>query len=709
MPIITSFLTGTILAAEFLIIYRSFFCVLNYPLFQLPVIYFLFLSGITAGYLSFENLNQKYENRLYSVVLALKAVYALFLPALILAEKPLLGFSFFAELPWYAVVLYPLIILFPMSFLTGLFLKITVKNKAPVISILFGVLVFLIADSAYLWKLNVIYAGFFLSAAICLKLTVNARKKLLRIKNALFFIAIVSAVSFGIPDKINYLVNRFERSSEKLKTAITPYGLLRADKNKNSMVFSLNHSKLMSYPSPKNVQEYVHMTMLQYPWAETVLALGGTTEVIKELLKYPNIKNIYWGNPVPEALDMIIEMTNFNTAEFDRVRVLKKSDMRAFIRKIRYENIFDIALISVSDPVNLFFNRFYTHEFFYEISTVLSENSMLALTINAGKKDMGINHQILSSTVYSTLKQTFPNTLEMYGKRSHILASASRNFTTAQPVLLEFLNVLEDGPSYISPSLINYKINSSKKVLDELIPAMASINQDTKPASLKYSLNELFLSFGIYSGGFLKFFSSLEPLLVYILVTVLAVLYILLFRKRKVERRLSVVNLSAAFTLIVFSYDLFIIMHSYSGRIYKLLSLMAGFITLGTIAGIKFLKKRMKELSLSYIKTFLMFSGVFFILIPTAFEITLTSPSPVFIYLFLAIGGFLINGIIYKITEIHSDFCPEGRQGRKHLHLAAGVAAGCFFAVLFIPSMGTIEVIPALGILSLSGVILLNI
>ena len=95
-----------------------------------------------------------------------------------------------------------------------------------------------------------------------------------------------------------------------------------------------------------------------------------------------------------------------------------------------------------------------------------------------------------------------------------------------------------------------------------------------------------------------------------------------------------------------------------------------------------------------------MMAGLFLILVPTLFEITLFNSSVVFLVILLIAGGFFFSGIIYEGLKI---FNEGGGLNIFYGFLIASVAA-----ILIIPALGTIETLPIIGILSFGGVVLLS-
>ncbi|MEA3506127.1 MAG: hypothetical protein U9R36_01315, partial [Elusimicrobiota bacterium] len=204
----------------------------------------------------------------------------------------------------------------------------------------------------------------------------------------------------------------------------TPYGETVLHNKNGHYECSLNHALLFKSPDTELVQETVHMSMLQYPWAEKILVVGGNRTLVEELLRYPNIKNIYWSAIVPGSFDFI-SVSGIDTKlppPDIRLRKIKKSDPRDFIRDISGGSIFDVAIVNVPDPVNIFFNRYYSYDFFINLRSIMSDYSIISFDLSAPEEFDGVEKKILFSSVYNSAKDVFPNTLEMEGARIQVLA-----------------------------------------------------------------------------------------------------------------------------------------------------------------------------------------------------------------------------------------------------------------------------------------------
>lgn len=713
MTISALILFGAFLAAELILIFRGFFILSQLPLFHLPVFFFIFGIEILAGFLFYKNIaGILKKHRLFNLSVLLCSMYTPFFCILMSQEKVALGLSFSSPLPWYALTIYPLFIFLPIALSFVIFFNELLTKKLNIKFLFFGSALYFLIDIIVLWRFELLYSALVITALGFIVLCFTAYETLPKFKYGIIATALILLIFSSIPKNISCSIKSFVREFKTtlILNDITSYGELYIHKKRDTYIFSINHSRLFKYPDTHNTQEIVHTSLLQYPWAESILVIGGWNEIIEEVLRYPNIKNVYWANPVPDCFEKGWKILPAKFTYPEKLRILNNSDPRSFIKKLEKGKIFDIVIITLPDPTNIFFNRYYTNEFFKETSSVLSNNSMISIAIKTGEENLSRNRKFLSATAYNTLKKTFPNTLESYGKRIQILASHNRNFTTSHRALSEFLNALEDIPDYISPSLIKYKINSKEQVMKDLDINCVSINTDTKPASLKFALHELLYTFGALSGFFINLSESINSNFIYVILIVFILIFLKLFSKKTIETKLKITLPATGFVFAVFLYNATVSFHSGTGQIYRFIPLLLAGTAIGLIFSIILLENKNPAVFISAFRIFLTLSVLFLILLASVFEIMISPPSFICTFIFTFIGGFLFGSILYSGINSYLILANSSNEVLKlYTLILSGFLFACIGAVIMVPVMGIIDVLPALGILSLGCVTLISI
>lgn len=713
MQIIPLCLLGVFYSAVFTTLFREFYVLSQQPIFHIPVIGIIICLEFLIGFIAYPEFSRILGKlKTFTLFLCISIFYLPVFSFFLTGGRTLMGLSFLSFLPWFAVTVYPLTILFPLIFSAGIVMGYMADESLYTKHILLGAVIYFVSDIAVLWHADTFITVLTISIIGLMILALVSIETLPKVKYWFLSVVFITLLFSSIPARISSRFRSFTREykTQLVKTKKTPYGELSVLKKNNDYISSLNHSKLFKYPNTRNVQEIVHTALLQYPWAESVLVIGEWTEMIDEILRYPDIKNIYWADPAPDIFSLFPDVVpvNLYSKDYSRLRILSNSDPISFIKKIKNRHTFDIVFISLPNPVNIFLNRYYTLEFYHSVKAVLSDNSMIAITLKTGGPDIGWNWALLTASAYNTLKKVFPNTLELYGDESNILASHSRNFTTSDLALAEFINVMDTPPSYFSPSILKFKIDAGANVRKQLDIKHAPVNMDSKPASLKYSFNQLVLNFGIFPNLIIRMTDRINPILVYSFILALNILLVRSLSKKELALKLKHTLLLSSLVIGLFTYNIVVLLQTYYGRIYSDISFVFLFLCLGIAASAFYFRKKSSNTYLSLIRMFSMFAGFLLIILPTLFETQMNLPSLAMITVLSFAGGFLLAGsMIIKIKAYLSidDNRPEALSG----YVISGLILACLGSILLLPVTGTIELLPVLGIFNLGTVFILSI
>ncbi len=634
---------------------------------------------------------------------------------LVMISRFALGLGYNSPLPWYAITLYPALILFPLAAYTSALVTALLRYRLNFSFFLAGASAFLLADIFFIDNIYPITLalGIFFGAAFFM--IFYHPRRIARFIYALAGALIIYGLFSFPPDKIHFSIRSLDREpySEYLGGKITSYGEAALHKvDKESYRLSLNHTLLFTQDEKgEEIEELIHLTMLQYPWAERVLIIGHWGRALEELLRYPDIRSIYWASPVPELHSFLNDFMPLNIPEVDKVRILRGSEGRNFIDRFREENFFDVAIIALPDPVNIFFNRYYTYHFFRELRQSAANHSLTALRLRSGGRRRSPNEQILSAAVFRSLREFFPNTFQTYSKRPLILSSPERGFTTSTRALGEYLKTLENPPGHITPSLLNYRMRPPEDMHRFIDIPGSTLNTDLKPASLKYSFNEMIYSFGLWRGLLVEMTENVDPLIVYLIFFAALIAALAAFRKKTDFFKASTTFGFSAFILFFFIWNTAALLHSGSGKLYSHISLVA----LGGCAAFFLLLKLtgIKREAASYSRTsrFLLPAALFFIMLTVFFEISFSPPSPPAAFFMVLAGSFLIGGA--GICAFISAFQINSSEkiAAKPVTLAypiIGASAAAGLSIFILPIMGLVEVFPLNIILILSLLFFLN-
>ncbi len=259
----------------------------------------------------------------------------------------------------------------------------------------------------------------------------------------------------------------------------SPYGLITVIENRGELHVYENGSPLGADVLTPFDEEIVHIPLSQVkPPQDLLLISGGFGKVIQELNKYEGTKFDYAElNPSlfkvfkRLALQKPVSQTNFfgNFLEGDP-RILLKAK----------KNAYDVVLSLAPDPTNASFNNFYTTEFFSSVRSSLRSDGIFAFSLKGFENVLTSETQVLISSIYHALSQTFPYVTYFPGSRLIFIASNNsldqdfQRVAASTNLRLKFLN-----KAYFDSVLTPDR----KKLVEQSFAAPALANRDFHPAA----------------------------------------------------------------------------------------------------------------------------------------------------------------------------------------------------------------------------------
>ncbi len=219
----------------------------------------------------------------------------------------------------------------------------------------------------------------------------------------------------------------------------SPYGRLIVTESSGQHNFILNGVVLFSAQklsggretaryADKQVEETVHYAMAQRPEAEHVLLIsGGVSGTAREILKYwedgDRDVGVDYVELDPEIIRVAADYLPENLSDPQgRIRVFT-TDGRLFVRSAGQAYDYDVVIVDVPDPSNSQINRFYTREFFEEVSRRLAPDGVLSISLGHYENYLSPELADLIAVAHQTLQQVFSNVLILPAGRIYFLAS----------------------------------------------------------------------------------------------------------------------------------------------------------------------------------------------------------------------------------------------------------------------------------------------
>ena len=222
-------------------------------------------------------------------------------------------------------------------------------------------------------------------------------------------------------------MERLWRGLEVLQSRWSPYGNVTVGRREEQLTFFYNGVPICNVPVPDIafMEEMVHYPLLLVPSPRAILVIGGGLGgIIHEVLKHP-VEEVHYTEIDPLIIRLIQEnLTPITRQELADPKVRIHSVDGRFYTKATAQK-FDGIILNLPSPSTLELNRFYTVEFFREVSRLLREGGVLSLSAPGSEAYLSPEVRDLNLSLLRTLQQVFPSVLVVPGDLNFILASAT--------------------------------------------------------------------------------------------------------------------------------------------------------------------------------------------------------------------------------------------------------------------------------------------
>ncbi len=168
---------------------------------------------------------------------------------------------------------------------------------------------------------------------------------------------------------------------------------------------------------------FAHFAMVQHKNPRRILLLGGGLRgVLREMARHP-VEEIDYVELDPVLVELAREYVppaTLEVLESPRVRVVTM-DGRLFLKAA--QRPYDMVVVDIPDPATAVLNRFYTLEFFQEVSRLLEPDGVLVTGIGSTADLRSRPVANRSATVYHTLRSVFPHVLAVGDSFCYLFAS----------------------------------------------------------------------------------------------------------------------------------------------------------------------------------------------------------------------------------------------------------------------------------------------
>ncbi len=270
------------------------------------------------------------------------------------------------------------------------------------------------------------------------------------------------------------------------------YGNIAIVKRGEEFSFFDNGLHLYTIPDEMISEESVHFALLEDPHPEDVLLIGGGVGgLMGELLKHP-VKSVDYVELDP----LLIKMARDNIpAEYyaplaDRRVSIKNIDGRLFIKTA--DKKYDCIIVHVGDPHTAQTNRYYTLEFFKEISGILKDDGLLSFAVASSENYINEELADFLRSIYATLAKVFSDIKVLPGPTAYFLASNETGFLTYDyRILMERADERGLKIKYVREYYLFSRLSPERvSYIEEIVKEgrHIRINRDFRPISYYYDI-----------------------------------------------------------------------------------------------------------------------------------------------------------------------------------------------------------------------------
>lgn len=353
---------------------------------------------------------------------------------------------------------------------------------------------------------------------------------------------------------------------------------------------------MFSFPDDIACERAVHFVMAQKPDARRVLLIGGNPGAeLRYLLKYP-VQEVVHVDRDPGVETLLSCATPGLWAELDHDPRLKRihEDGPRFVKQCQSQ--FDVILVHSPEPVTGGLNRFFTREFYVDVSRILAPDGYMHTSVEASER-LEQDTSRMAGSVYRTLLSVFPVVKVTAGSPVQFFASGDSGPLSLDRDVL-YQRSLASKISFTHFRALYFldadEISPEKVAFTEgrLQAAGSPVNTVMRPVSFLYML----VLWSNYSGsGTLALFRKLEhvsPSAVgFVLLGMGLVAGAVVYRARRKWPRETVRGvawLAMAMTgLCGVSLEIILlyVFQGLYGYVYGRMGFMVGLFMLGTVAG----------------------------------------------------------------------------------------------------------------------------
>lgn len=459
---------------------REFFVVVYGNELVFGVLLTNWLVGIFIGALTGGAAAEKNKDNLMLFVMSILAMCVL-LPVSITLTRLLYtisGTSAGTYIGFFKVFFYSALFIIPVSFFIGFVFPIAAKvqsqqrarnlnngiSKAGQVKGISNIYIFeafgsLLSGVVYTFFLVGHCSAYLVAALIILPLLICSGLILLKSRHYKTFSIVCLLLIFTLVSLLPFVSGKFDAVTvEKRWQSISTLPLVYTTDSKyqniavanlfNQYNLYLNSMFAAVFPNDEDNMLLAAHLVCQHTGPQRILIIGDAVSGLAKALLRFDVKEIISVEIDVKIIDTIFKFLpreDKNILTDKRFKIVIQ-DGRKYVKDLIRSNgkpgnslpprVFDMVYVNVSEPSTLLLNRYYTREFFRDLSRVMKNSGVIALKVTSSENyEKGIVTDYTAS-VYRTVRFVFPEVVVAPGHRNFIFASKESSIVSDNPELL---------------------------------------------------------------------------------------------------------------------------------------------------------------------------------------------------------------------------------------------------------------------------------
>jgi spermidine synthase len=321
---------------------------------------------------------------------------------------------------------------------------------------------------------------------------------------------------FGWPQNLETSSQKhFWRGQHLVATRNSLYGSLAVVGTEGSRSVYENGVVLFNVPDPADAEEAVHYALLEHPSPRSLLLIGGGLNgSIAQALRHPTLERVDYVELDPAILDLEREYfpNEWLALRTDPRVHVHVTDGRLFLKTT--QDAFDVVIVNLPEPQNAQLNRFYTVEFFREVSRKLTPTGLLSFQLRSSEDYISADLAQFLRSINKSLRAVFPEVTAIPGETVHFFAARQAGtLASGAGELLARLHARNLQTSYVSEYFIPFRMTPDRMSdldaqirPDPLGTPATPINRDFAPVAYYF---DVALWAGEFNQGYRRLFRTM--------------------------------------------------------------------------------------------------------------------------------------------------------------------------------------------------------